>query len=116
MTLEIGALDYKSRSFIVLWMLNFMGTFVVSLISTPTPYLIMTFIPGGDQSATMAAYGVIISLGYVATTVGSLLGGLIADAIGRKTVVFASFTILAVGCGLFYLAPNIYWLYISSFY
>lgn len=92
-----------------------MGTFAVSLISTPTPYLIMKFIPGGDQSATMAAYGVIISLGYAATTIGSLLGGLIADAIGRKTVVFASFTILAVGCGLFYLAPDISWLYLSSF-
>lgn len=111
--MEIGTVDYKSRDFIVLWMINFMGTFAVSLISTPTPYLIKGFI-GGDQTAIMAAYGVIISLGYAATTVGSLLGGFLADIIGTKTVVLASFTVLTVGCGLFYLAPNLNWLYLSS--
>lgn len=86
------------------------------MISTPIPYLTKEFVAGEDvESATMEAYGVILSLGYVAITLGSLLGGFIADAIGRRTVVFASFITLAVGCGLFVVAPNLYWLFLASF-
>lgn len=114
--LEKTAFNYKSRVFIVLWTLTFLLTFTVSMVSTPTPYLTKEFVTGEDvESATMEAYGVILSLGYVAITLGSLLGGFIADIIGRRTVVFASFIVLAVGCGLFVVAPNLYWLFLASF-
>jgi MFS family permease len=114
--LETPAFNYKSRVVVVLWMLNFLLTFAVALISTPIPYLTREFVAGGDvESATTAAYGIIVSLGYVAITVGSLLGGLVADTIGRRTVVFVSFVVLAVGVGLFAVAPSMYWLFLSSF-
>jgi len=116
MPLEEAVLNYKSRVFVVLWTLNFLLTFAVSMISTPIPYLTREFVAGEDvQSATMAAYGVILSLGYVALTVGSLLGGFVADAVGRKRVVFLSFIVLAVGCGLFAVAPSLYWLFLAAF-
>jgi MFS family permease len=64
---------------------NFLLTFAASLISTPTPYLIREFVTGQDvESATMEAYGIILSLGYVAVTLGYFIGGFTADVVGRK--------------------------------
>jgi MFS family permease len=114
--LERPAFDYKSRAVFVLWMLNFLLTFAVALISTPIPYLAREFVTGEDvEAATTAAYGIIVSLGYVALTIGSLLGGLLADTIGRRTVIFVSFVVLAAGVGLFAVSPSMYWLFLSSF-
>lgn len=97
-------------------MINFVLTFAVSLISTPTPYLIREFVTGQDvESATMEAYGIILSLGYVAVTLGYFIGGFTADVVERKKIVIASFITLAIGFGLFAVAPNLYFLFLASF-
>ena len=97
-------------------MVNFLLTFAVSLISTPKPFLAKEFVGGSDvETATMEAYGIILSLGYVAVTLGYLIGGFTADAFGRRTIVVVSFIILTIGCGLFAVAPNLYFLFLASF-
>ena len=97
-------------------MVNFLLTFAASLISTPTPYLIREFVTGQDvESATMEAYGIILSLGYMAVTLGYFIGGFTADVVGRKKIVIASFITLAIGFGLFAVAPNLYSLFLASF-
>lgn len=115
--MEAGStFNYKSRMFLVLWMVNFLLSFAVSLISTPIPYLIRGFITGQDvESATTEAYGVVLSLGYIAITLGYFLGGFTADTIGRRKIVIASFIILAIGFGLFAVAPNLYFLFLARF-
>ncbi|MGA2768486.1 MAG: MFS transporter [Candidatus Bathyarchaeia archaeon] len=108
--------DYRSRVFWVLWIVNFVFTFAVSIISTPRPYLAKEFVSGGDvEAATMEAYGIMLSLGFVAVTLGYLLGGFAADWVGRKRVIALSFFILAFGCGLFTIAPNLSFLFLASF-
>ena len=93
-----------------------MFTFAVSIISTPRPYLAKEFVSGGDvEAATMEAYGIMLSLGFVAVTLGFLLGGFAADRVGRKRVVMLSFLILAFGCGLFSIGPNLSFLFLASF-
>jgi len=95
---------------------NFLLTFAASLISTPTPYLIREFVTGQDvESATMEAYDIILSLGYVAVTLGCFIGGFTADIVWRKKIVIASFITLAIGFGLFAVAPNLYFLFLASF-
>lgn len=96
--------------------MNFLLTFAVSLIATPIPYLIRQFVTGQDvQSATTAAYGIVLSLGCVAVTLGYFLGGFLADVAGRRTIVISSFIILAVGFGLFAVTPNLYILFLARF-
>jgi len=63
----------------------------------------------------MEAYGILLSLGFVATTLGYLIGGFAADVMGRKRVVILSFAILAFGCGLFALAPSLSFLFAAGF-
>jgi MFS family permease len=111
-----NAFNYRSRVFLVLWVVNFLLYFAVALITTPVPYLIREFVPSQDvERATNAAYSIALSLGYVATTLGYLLGGFIADAAGRKKIVTTSFIILATGFGLFTLTPNLYFLFLARF-
>jgi MFS family permease len=114
--LENSGFDYRSRVFLVLWAVNFVFTFAVSLISTPRPYLAKEFVSGADvEAATMEAYGIMLSLGFVAVTLGYLLGGFAADLIGRKRVIVLSFFILAFGCGLFSIASGLSFLFLASF-
>jgi DHA1 family multidrug resistance protein-like MFS transporter len=111
-----SAVYYKSRAFLVLWVVNFLLTFAASLISTPIPYLIRQFVTGQDvQSATTAAYGIVLSLGCIAVTLGYFLGGFLADVAGRRTIVISSFIILATGFGLFAVTPNLYILFLARF-
>lgn len=108
--------NYKFQVFVASCTLSFLLTFAVSMISTPTPYLIKEFITQGDvENVTMMMYGMILSLGYVALTLGSLIGGFIADITSKKKVIFTSFIILAIGCGLFVAATNLYFLFLASF-
>ncbi len=116
MTLEKAAFGYKSRVFFVLWVVNFLLTFAASVISTPTPYLIREFVTGQDvQSATTEAYGIVLSLGYMAVTLGYFLGGFTADVLGRRRIVIISFIILVIGFGLFAVASNMYFLFLAGF-
>lgn len=108
--------NYRSRVFLVLWVVNFLLYFAVALITTPVPYLIREFVPSQDvERATNEAYSIALSLGYVATTLGYLLGGFIADAVGRRKIVTSSFIILATGFGLLTLTPNLYFLFLARF-
>jgi len=113
------SLGYRSRMFVVLWLVNFLLMFTVSLVSTPKPYLAKEFVEGSDaaavEAATTEAWGIILSLGFVASTLGYFIGGFAADTIGKRTVVMGSFAVLAVGCGLFAVAPNMYFLFLASF-
>jgi MFS family permease len=94
----------------------FLSTFSISLISTQSPYLIQQFVIGGDvEKATVDAIGIFISLGYLALTLGNLTGGFLSDVISRRTIVSASVMILAVGCGLFAIAPSLTFVYVASF-
>jgi MFS family permease len=119
--LENNGFDYRSRVFLVLFAVNFIFTFAVSIISTPRPYLAREFVSAPDlsadqiETATMEAYGIMLSVGFVAVTLGYLLGGFAADRVGRKRVVVLSFLILAFGCGIFSIAPNLFVLFLASF-
>jgi MFS family permease len=106
--------NYKSRIFLVLWSVNFLFTFSTYLIPTSRAYLTKAFV-GNVETATMEALGILLSLGSAAATLGYFAGGFAADAIGKKKVVILSFTVLAVGCGLFVIAPNLYGLYLANF-
>lgn len=106
--------NYKSRIFLVLWSVNFLFTFSTNLIPTSRAYLTKAFV-GNVETATMEALGILLSLGSAAATIGYFAGGFAADAIGKKKVVILSFTVLAVGCGLFVIAPNLYGLYLANF-
>jgi len=106
--------NYKSRIFLVLWSVNFLFTFSTNLIPTSRVYLTKAFV-GNVETATMEALGILLSLGSAAATIGYFAGGFAADAIGKKKVVILSFTVLAVGCGLFVIAPNLYGLYLANF-
>jgi MFS family permease len=107
--------SYRSRVFVVLWSVSFVLTFAVSLISTPVPYLIRSFLKGGDvQAAFELAYGVLLSLGYAAITVGYFVGGFAADWFGKKAVVTVSFIVMAIGCGLYAFSSSIYLLFLAA--
>ena len=106
--------NYRSRIFLVLWSVNFLFTFSTYLIPTSRAYLTKAFV-GNVETATMEALGILLSLGSAAATIGYFAGGFAADAIGKKKVVILSFTVLAVGCGLFVIAPNLYGLYLANF-
>lgn len=106
--------NYKSRIFLVLWSVNFLFTFSTNLIPTSRAYLTKAFV-GNVETATMEALGILLSLGSAAATIGYFAGGFAADAIGKKKVVILSFTVLAAGCGLFVIAPNLYGLYLANF-
>ena len=106
--------NYKSRIFLVLWSVNFLFTFSTNLIPTSRAYLTKAFV-GNVETATMEALGILLSLGSAAATIGYFAGGFAADAIGKKKVVILSFTVLAVGCGLFVIAPDLYGLYLANF-
>jgi MFS family permease len=106
--------NYRSKTFLVLWLVNFLFTFSTSLIPTSRAYLTKAFV-GNVETATMGALGILLSLGSAAATIGYFAGGFVADAIGKKKVVILSFTVLAVGCGLFVIAPNLYGLYLANF-
>jgi MFS family permease len=105
--------NYKSRIFLVLWSVNFLFTFSTNLIPTSRAYLTKAFV-GNVETATMEALGILLSLGSAAATIGYFAGGFAADAIGKKKVVILSFTVLAVGCGLFVIAPNLSGLYLAN--
>jgi MFS family permease len=70
---------------------------------------------GGVEAATVEALGIMLSLGFAATTVGYLIGGFAADSLGKRTVVIISFGVLATGCGMFVIAPNLYFLFAANF-
>jgi MFS family permease len=119
--LENNGFDYRSRVFLILFAVNFIFTFAVSIISTPRPYLAKEFVSGANlsadqiETATMEANGIMLSVGFVAVTVGYLLGGFAADRVGRKRVVVLSFLILAFGCGVFSIGPSLFFLFLASF-
>jgi MFS family permease len=115
--LEVGSsFSYRRQVFLVLWIVNFVLNFAVSLISAPVPYLTREFVVGSDiQAATIEAYGLMLSLGYVAVTLGYFVGGFAADSVGRRTVVITSFVILAIGCGLFAVATSLFFLFLAIF-
>ncbi len=106
--------NYRSRIFLVLWSVNFLFTFSTYLIPTSRAYLTKAFV-GNVETATMEALGILLSLGSAAATIGYFAGGFAADAIGKKKVVILSFTVLAVGCGLFVIAPDLYGLNLANF-
>ena len=109
-----GRFDYRSRVFLVLWTVNFLFTFSTNLIPTPRAYLTKLFV-GGVEAATMEALGIMLSLGFAATTVGYFVGGFAADSLGKRRVVIISFGVLAAGCGMFAVAPNLYFLFLANF-
>lgn len=114
--MTVTTFSYRSRVFLVLWLVNFVLSFAVSLISTPTPYLAREFVKGADvETAYMEAYGLMLSLGYVAVTLGYFVGGFAADSLGRRAVVITSLVILATGCGLFAVAPSLVFLFLATF-
>lgn len=86
----------------------------MNLVPTPRAYLTSAFL-GGDQAATIEALGVMMSLGYAASTVGYFVGGFAAESMGKRRVVIASFLVLAASCGIFAAAPSLYFLYLANF-
>lgn len=109
-----SSFNHRSRTFLVLWIVNFIFSFSTGLVPTPRAYLTSAFV-GNVEAATLEALGIMISLGFAAQTIGYLAGGFLADIAGRRRIVATSFIILAAGCGLFAEAPNLYIMYIASF-
>ena len=109
-----SSFNYRSRTFLVLWMVSFILSFSTRLVPTPRAYLTSAF-AGNVEATTLEALGVMISLGFAAQTIGYFAGGFLADVAGRRRIVATSFIVLAAGCGLFAEAPNLYIMYASSF-
>ncbi len=109
-----SSFNYRSRVFMVLWIVNFLFTFSTSLIPTSRAYLTKAFV-GNAETATMEALGILLSLGSAAATIGYFSGGFVAEEIGKRRVVILSFGVLGAGCGLFVVAPNLYFLYLANF-
>jgi DHA1 family multidrug resistance protein-like MFS transporter len=105
--------NYRSRVFLVLWGVNFLFSFSMNLVPTPRAYLTSAFL-GGDQAATIEALGVMMSLGYAASTVGYFVGGFAAESMGKRRVVIVSFLVLAAGCGIFAATPSLYFMYLAN--
>jgi DHA1 family multidrug resistance protein-like MFS transporter len=112
--LSDSGFDYRSRVFLVLWTVNFLFAFSTSLIPTPRAYLTKLFV-GGAEAATMEALGIMLSLGFAATTAGYFVGGFAAESLGKRKVVIVSFGVLAAGCGMFALASSLYFLFLANF-
>jgi DHA1 family multidrug resistance protein-like MFS transporter len=97
----------------VLWGVNFLFSFSTNLVPTPRAYLTSAFLQG-NQTATIEALGIIMSLGYAASTIGYFAGGFAAEAFGKRRIVIASFGILAASCLIFATAPGLYYLYLAN--
>lgn len=108
--------DYRSRAFLVLMGVNFLLYFSGSLLTAPTPYLIETFFVGSSiEQQTMEAYGILLSLGYIAITLGYFFGGFAADRIGRRTTVVVSFALFAVGATFFSIGSSLSLILLGKF-
>ena len=109
-----SSFNYRSRTFLVLWMVSFILSFSTGLVPTPRAYLTSAF-AGNVEATTLEALGTMISLGFAAQTIGYFAGGFLADVAGRRRIIATSFIVLAADCGRFAEAPNLYIMYAASF-
>ncbi|MEA2089214.1 MAG: MFS transporter [Thermoproteota archaeon] len=111
----------RPRGFIIVWLLMFLITFAAAMVSPPIPYIIKEFFveecadEAAIEEASAAAFGIIMAVGAAALMLGNLFGGFLADILGRRKIVFVSFTVLAFGCAVFSVAPSLFWLFLASF-
>jgi MFS family permease len=100
-------------SFILVWILNFMSSFMRSMVDPTVPYLVKDFLGTGVSSVEIL--GVIFSAESVASILASIPGGLLSDRIGRKKTIVLSSSIYVISNFFYIFSTNWYWLVTASF-
>ena len=98
--------------FALLWIVTFLMISSTSLVSPVIPYLVNEFVAG--EAAAVALIGLLNSSFNLAKTLANIPGGVLADKIGRKELITASFLILPLSFLLYYLSDNYYYLIIGE--
>ncbi|MCD6312533.1 MAG: MFS transporter, partial [Thaumarchaeota archaeon] len=101
-------LGKHSKLFLLLWILTFLSVFSVTLVSPVIPYLVDEFV--ADEAAAVMMIGLLNALFNSAKTLTNVPGGVLADKLGRKTLIIASFLVLPFSFLLYYLSESCYYL------
>lgn len=88
-------------------------SFVAFMINPSIPYLIKGFVK--TEEATATTLGILKSAGALVLVVASLLGGVLADRLGRKKILLISVGVGPIALFLYLVAMNWYWLILASF-
>ncbi len=105
-------LGEHSRLFLLLWMLTFLSVFSISLVSPVIPYLVDEFM--AEEAAAVMMIGLLNASFNSAKTLTNVPGGILADKLGRKTLIVASFLVLPFSFFLYYLSSNCYYLIVGE--
>ena len=70
---------------------------------------------GGTQDATIAFFGVLVSVSSVAMIAANSLGGLLADRVGKKKVITLAAGILTPSLLVYTIVPNVFWVGVAYF-
>jgi MFS family permease len=100
-------------SFTLVWILNFMSRFMLSMVNPIVPYLVKEFLGTGVSSVEIL--GVIFSAESVASILAPIPGGLLSDRVGRKKTIILSSIIYLLSNFVYLFSTNWYWLVAAYF-
>ena len=90
--------------FTSLWIMTFLMMFSISLVNPVIPYLVNYFVV--EEAAAVALIGFLNSSSNLAKTLANVPGGILADKLGRRKLIIASFLIFPFSF-LFTTSPTI---------
>jgi len=96
------------KLFSLLWILTFSAVFLMALVSPVIPYLVKVFV--AEEGAAVILIGFLNSSFNLSKTLTSVPGGILADKLGRKTLITSSLLILPFSFLLYYVSDNCYYL------
>jgi DHA1 family quinolone resistance protein-like MFS transporter len=100
-----------SFTFMILWLIMFLGTFADSISGPAIPYLIRGFMK--EEALVVMTLGSLSSSFFFMRTLVNVPGGLIADKFGRKRLLLISILPLPLSYLFLLISNNIYWLIAS---
>ena len=98
--------------FTSLWIMTFLMMFSISLVNPVIPYLVNYFVV--EEAAAVALIGFLNSSSNLAKTLANVPGGILADKLGRRKLIIASFLIFPFSFLFYYLSNNYYYLIIGE--
>lgn len=99
---------------LLLVIVSFTG-FASSMISSSPVFFLVKDLVGGTQDATIAFFGVLVSVSSVAMIAANSLGGLLADRVGKKKVITLAAGILTPSLLVYTIVPNVFWVGVAYF-
>jgi len=108
---RLRILSPHSFTFLLLWLVMFLGTFADSISSPAIPYLIRDLMK--EEALVVMTLGSLSSSFYFMRTLVNIPGGLIADRFGRKRLLLISTLPLPLSYLFLLISNNIYWLIAS---